>query len=255
MLIWKKGHKVIGWRKADAPKNPFEAAACSSKKARIEKPLEENSSSPVHLSHIVEPTEPEHQHPTVNLTSEPSSSFLLPTPNDSIVPSQCLIRNSLSPASFSSDEPIEEDQTTSFVNNYSSDKDNVTSESISVPILKKSPECSTPITNSIENPTLFNEKTVNDELSCHASTVMGSSSAPQIPFIGDTPYQPKDSRLFAISKNKRPFQPNWFDNEDWKPWLHYDVNRNAAFCFGLHLAHTILRNKGNSAKATVAALA
>ena len=64
-----KAHKVVRWRKADAPKNPFEAAiaACSSKIVRIEVPPVENSSPIASSSCTAESVEHESESTSVNI--------------------------------------------------------------------------------------------------------------------------------------------------------------------------------------------
>ena len=53
------------------------------------------------------------------------------------------------------------------------------------------------------------------------------------PAIGDKPHQPKSFRFpqREFGKTvvaKRSFQPQWFDR--WS-WLHYDEDKDLAFCF------------------------
>ena len=55
----------------------------------------------------------------------------------------------------------------------------------------------------------------------------------ETPEIGEKPNQPKNykfpSREFGKKVVvKRSFQENWFSHF---PWLHYDVHKDAAFCF------------------------
>ena len=59
------------------------------------------------------------------------------------------------------------------------------------------------------------------------------------PSIGDKPHQPKSfsfpQREFGkTSVAKRSFQPQWF--ERWS-WLHYDEDRDLAFCFTCVVAY------------------
>ena len=48
------------------------------------------------------------------------------------------------------------------------------------------------------------------------------------------PFQPSDYkfplRSFSNGKKSKAFQGQWFKNEDWKSWLHYDPEKDAAFC-------------------------
>jgi len=60
------------------------------------------------------------------------------------------------------------------------------------------------------------------------------STASQKPIVvGEEPCQPRDPKLYLQggAKSKRSFRPSWFDHNDWKNWLHYDLEKNAAFCF------------------------
>ena len=45
------------------------------------------------------------------------------------------------------------------------------------------------------------------------------------------PFQPRDPKYFRNEKNSRPFLPSWFDHNEWNTWLHYDQEKEAAFCF------------------------
>ena len=86
--------------------------------------------------------------------------------------------------------------------------------------------------------------TVNDRLSCDsanmkqpppssAETRGKQSSASEKPAtVGEKPCQPRDPKCFLDrGKNSRPFRPSWFDHDEWKTWLHYDQEKDAAFCF------------------------
>jgi hypothetical protein len=45
-------------------------------------------------------------------------------------------------------------------------------------------------------------------------------------------HQPRTPESFTDrGKGARRFQIKWFDHEDWKTWLHYDQEMDAAFCF------------------------
>ena len=60
-----------------------------------------------------------------------------------------------------------------------------------------------------------------------------------LPEIGDTAHQPLNfsfpQREFGKSSVvKCSFQAQWFQ---WWPWLHYDVNRDQAFCFSCVMAY------------------
>ena len=64
-------------------------------------------------------------------------------------------------------------------------------------------------------------------------------SSSRSPSIGDKPHQPKSfsfpQREFGkTSVAKRSFQPQWF--ERWS-WLHYDEDRDLAFCFTCVVAY------------------
>ena len=86
--------------------------------------------------------------------------------------------------------------------------------------------------------------TVNDRLSCDSANMkqpppssaetrgkqISASEKPTT--VSEKPCQPRDSRCFLDSgKNSRVFGPSWFDHDEWKTWLHYDQNKDAAFCF------------------------
>ena len=50
--------------------------------------------------------------------------------------------------------------------------------------------------------------------------------------VSEKPCQPRDSKCFLDrGKNSRAFGPCWFDHDEWKTWLHYDQNKDTAFCF------------------------
>ena len=59
------------------------------------------------------------------------------------------------------------------------------------------------------------------------------------PLVADKPHQPLSFKFskhkFGKTIVKRSFQPQWFAR--WK-WLHYDEERNLAFCFTCNKAHT-----------------
>ena len=50
------------------------------------------------------------------------------------------------------------------------------------------------------------------------------------------PFQPIDPkydfplRLFSNGKKQKRFNRDWLKNEDWKSWLHYNAEKDAAFC-------------------------
>ena len=37
-------------------------------------------------------------------------------------------------------------------------------------------------------------------------------------------------RSFSNGKKQKRFNHDWFKNEDWKSWLHYKPEKDAAFC-------------------------
>ena len=86
--------------------------------------------------------------------------------------------------------------------------------------------------------------TINDRLSCDsanmkqlppssAETREKQSSASEKPAtVCEKPSQRRDPKCFLDrGKNSRPFRPSWFDHDEWKTWLHYDQEKDAAFCF------------------------
>ena len=86
--------------------------------------------------------------------------------------------------------------------------------------------------------------TINDRLSCDsgnmkqpppssAETRGKQISASEKPTtVSEKPCQPRDSKCFLdCGKNSRAFGPCWFDHDEWKTWLHYDQNKDTAFCF------------------------
>ena len=285
-----KAHKVVRWRKADAPKNPFEAAiaACSSKIVRIEVPPVESLSPIASSSCTAESVEHESESTSVNIdrdnltvpnSRETSEVHMV---HDSSTQSQCM-ESSLSPTTSDitysidkdqlksvdtdcdksvpcscSEVPISDDSLTTIQfpmecappslltaesicekhSNFvihSAQKNMTDSCSTHIPVSTSNSDQS-PIDdtdNAIDKLQQTNQKTINDELSCPNRKALDQPSSPQMPFLGDAPYQPKDTRLLVNpnAKNGRPFQRSWFENEDWKSWLHYDVNRHAAFCF------------------------
>lgn len=77
-----------------------------------------------------------------------------------------------------------------------------------------------------------NSETMKTLSSCSVDHRKQSSSSKHVLRTIDTPYQPRDPKSFKDRGWKsRPFQPSWFDDEDWKTWLHYDQEKDAAFCF------------------------
>ena len=50
------------------------------------------------------------------------------------------------------------------------------------------------------------------------------------------PFQPMDPKYdfppqsFSNGKKQKRFNRDWFKNEDWKSWLHYNAEKDAAFC-------------------------
>ena len=86
--------------------------------------------------------------------------------------------------------------------------------------------------------------TVNDRSSCDsanmkqpppsfAETHEKQSSASRKPAtVGEKPSQPSDPKCFLDrGKNSRPFRPSRFDHDEWKTWLYYNQEKDAAFCF------------------------
>lgn len=83
---------------------------------------------------------------------------------------------------------------------------------------------------------------IDDRLSCSSEKLESlcyikqrgkQSSTTQKPIAtDDVPFQPRDPKFFPNRGNKsRSFRPSWFDHPDWKTWLHYDKEKDAAFCF------------------------
>ena len=108
-----------------------------------------------------------------------------------------------------------------------------------VPRTEEAPSTSTN-TNSVPD----SIATINDRLSCDsanmkqpppssAETRGKQSSASEKPAtVGEKPCQPRGSKGFLDrGKNSRPFLPSWFDHDEWKTWLHYDQEADAASCF------------------------
>ena len=86
--------------------------------------------------------------------------------------------------------------------------------------------------------------TVNSRLSCDSNKMRELSSSSHVKHVkqsstsqkplptNDVPYQPRDPKCFRDrGSNSRRFRPSWFDHDDWKTWLHYDPEKDAAFCF------------------------
>ena len=47
------------------------------------------------------------------------------------------------------------------------------------------------------------------------------------------PFDPKYGfflQSFSNGKNQKRFSRDWFKNEDWKSWLNYNAEKDAAFC-------------------------
>ena len=120
--------------------------------------------------------------------------------------------------------------------------DEVPSTSINTEITPATPttisnaDDTTPISDSI--PTVDESLSFSSEKAVHPSTLeacgkQSVASQKPVAVLGEKPYQPRDPKCFLRcgANSKRSFRPSWFDHNDWKNWLHYDVEKNAAFCF------------------------
>ena len=62
------------------------------------------------------------------------------------------------------------------------------------------------------------------------------SSDDALPTAIDELFQPRDPkfnfplRSFSNGKKEKRFNRNWLENKDWKSWLHYNPEKDAAFC-------------------------
>ena len=62
------------------------------------------------------------------------------------------------------------------------------------------------------------------------------SSDDALPTAIDELFQPRDPKLnfplrsFSNRKKEKRFNRNWFENKDWKSWLHDNPEKDAAFC-------------------------
>ena len=69
------------------------------------------------------------------------------------------------------------------------------------------------------------------------SEIHGKQSTDALkPAAIERPFQPNDPtynfplRSFSNGTKQKRFNRDWFENENWKPWLHYDPEKDAAFC-------------------------
>lgn len=110
---------------------------------------------------------------------------------------------------------------------------------LSVPA-SKNPTTSTPVVPVpvVENPVTSTSIDPVVQITS-ASEVSASESGKQStdnakPAAIDQPFQPKDYnfplRSFSNGKKTKRFNRDWFENENWKSWLHYDSEKDAAFC-------------------------
>ena len=115
-----------------------------------------------------------------------------------------------------------------------------------VPRTEEAPSISTNVPSTSTNTTSVPDfiATINDRFSCDsanmkppppssAETRGKQSSASEKPAtVSEKPCQPRDPKCFLDRrKNSRPFRPSWFDHGEWKTWLQYDQEKDAAFCF------------------------
>ena len=92
---------------------------------------------------------------------------------------------------------------------------------------------SSPVTVS-SNPVSTSAVTVSSSFD---SEIHGKQSTDASkPAAIERPFQPNDPtynfplRAFSNGKKQKRFNRDWFENENWKPWLHYDPEKDAAFC-------------------------
>ena len=250
-----KQHKIIRWQKLDAPKNPFEAAAASSsrrpaKVPRIDTaPDETNSGSCGVVENMDTNTRVSVRRPAKvprtdseledgsPITDEPSTSR---TDNPSSF--EEVITDETSPSQTENSTPFEElttdEPSTSRTENWTSFEEAITDKTS---------------TSRTENPTSF-EEAITDEPLTTKSTPLASiektlkcsstiltqltscshgkqSSYQPVREISEL-HQPRTPESFKDrGKGARRFQVKWFDHDDWKTWLHYDQQMDAAFCF------------------------
>ena len=179
------------WQKADAPKNPFEAAASSHRPAKV---------------------------PRIDEPLEVSQSL------DSVIADESLMFDDVLNKTVVDVETIP-------------DHDSV---------MDKMPEAVAGIASRLS---CDSKKMMELSSSAHVDHGKQSSTS-QNPLPIAMPYQPKDPKSFADrGKNSRRFQPYWFDHDDWKTWLHYDQEKDAAFCFTcIKAARENLLTKKNAEK-------
>ena len=123
--------------------------------------------------------------------------------------------------------------------------DEVPSTSINTEITPATPttisnaDDTTPISDSI--PTVDESLSFSSEKAVHPSTLeargkQSVTSQKPVAVLGEKPYQPRDPKCFLRcgANSKRSFRPSWFDYNDWKNWLHYDVEKKCSILPYLH---------------------
>ena len=108
-----------------------------------------------------------------------------------------------------------------------------------VPGMEEAPSASTNTTPVPDSMATINDRLLRDSGNMKqpppssAETRGKQISASEKPTtVSEKPCQPRDSKCFLDrGKNSRAFGPCWFDHDEWKTWLHYDQNKDTAFCF------------------------
>ena len=87
-----------------------------------------------------------------------------------------------------------------------------------------------------ERPSTSASSSSEPEVSVLSSDPGKQSKESSKPTAIQEPFQPRDPkftfplRSFSNGKKQKRFNRDWFENKDWKSWLHYDSEKDAAFC-------------------------
>lgn len=106
-------------------------------------------------------------------------------------------------------------------------------------------------TTEIEEPSVQEHTENVDDPSDSANSHGKQSSSRSLPTEVQKPFQLNETfsfliRMTAGRKSKR-FNCDWFNNENWNSWLHYDIEKDAAFCATCITAtrKNLITNKNN----------
>ena len=143
--------------------------------------------------------------------------------NDSVATSASVTSLSDNSAQSSTLKPASFAEDTHFVDSESSSFESASFVESSIHV---APEPLTPESTSSVHGSSVSSTSVSGKQSLETAT------PPRI----DQPFQPTDTtfkfplRSFNKGKKHKRFNQKWFENKDWEAWLHYDVDKDAAFC-------------------------